>query len=219
MDGGTAVPRRQSVARRLLPSPAMVVAGCALLLAGTGAGAVASGLINGSQIRNGTITGAKLRNHTVTATKLAVGAVKAYPYDVELLDQGFYFTDAQSNAYGRVDRSGTFASNGNLSVTHPANGVYCVGVTGVTVTGTTAFASVTPDLSADATGAFLPGIGYVTTQVELASGAPNCPGQFEVVTFVAGTVPVNSVAARRPGALAVRPLAGVRRTALTLSGG
>ena len=180
-------PRRS----RWIPSPAMLVAGCALVVAASGVGVAASS-INGASIRNGTITGTKLRNRTVTSNKLAVGVVKSYPLDVAPYDEGFYFSDPRDTAYAHTTQAGGYTSTSNVSISHPATGRYCIAVTGVTVTSTGNVATVSPDFYEDATGILVPGIGYVTSQVEIASNAPDCPGQFEVRTFVVGTLPVSN---------------------------
>jgi len=90
----------------------MVVAVAALVVAGTGVGAAATGLINGSQIRNGTIAGAKLKNSTITGTKianrtitagkLASGVLKAYRFQLTPANEGFYFNDSHDAAYALV---------------------------------------------------------------------------------------------------------------------
>jgi hypothetical protein len=189
----------------------MIVAACALLLAGSGVGVAATKLINGSQIRNGTITGAKLHNRTITAGKLASGVVKAYPVVVAPQDEGFYFSDPANGVYGRVLPSGAIAAGTlDFSVTHPIAGVYCVGV-GTTVSPSSGVATVTPDFTNDDTHIFVPGIGYVTSQVELASSATNCPNQFEVMTFVVGTLGVSAVP-KQPLAAAIHPAAGAKHS-------
>jgi len=210
LDDGS-FPTPKSLARRLMPSPSMIVAACALLLAGSGVGVAATKLINGSQIRNGTITGAKLHNRTIAAGKLASGVLKAYPVVVAPQDEGFYFSDPAIGVYGRVLPSGGIAAGTlGLSVTHAATGVFCVGV-GTTVTPSSGVATVTPDFSNDDTHIYVPGIGYVTSQVELASSATNCPNQFEVMTFVVGTLGVSAVP-KQPLAAAIHPAAGTKHS-------
>ena len=167
-------------------------------------------LINGSQIRNGTITGAKLRNRTITAGKLASGVVKAYPMFVLAEDEGFYFSDPANGVYARVLPNGSAVGTVALLITHPKTGVYCIGI-GSPVTSATSFATATPDFTNDDTATPIPGIGYVTTQVELASAAPNCPGQFEVDTFVGGTIGV-SAGSKLPLATTIHRAAGAKHS-------
>ena len=188
----------------------MIVAACALLLAGSGVGVAATKLINGSQIRNGTITGAKLHNRTITAVKLACGVVKAYPVFVLAQDEGFYFSDPQNTVFARVLPSGGAVGTVGLTITHPHTGVYCIGI-GSTVSPSSSFATATPDFSNDDTHIFVPGIGYVTSQVEVASAAPHCAGQFEVNTFVEGTIGV-SAASKLPLAMTIHPAAGAKHS-------
>ncbi len=168
----------------------MLVAGCALVVAGTGVGAAATGLINGSQIRNGTITGAKLRNgtitgakigtHTITANKLASGVLKAYRFELTAADEGFYFNDGHDSAYALVDGP-SVSGTSNVSVSNPFAGVFCVAVTGVVAS--TSWAAISPDYYNDDTGQF------TSTQVELSSGAPGCPaGDFQVMTYSVSAV-------------------------------
>lgn len=61
--------------RTRLPSPALVVAVIALVVALGGTAAAASGLITGRQIAPSTITGRNVRNHSLTASDLAPGTV------------------------------------------------------------------------------------------------------------------------------------------------
>jgi hypothetical protein len=211
--GNDSHPKPKSLARRLTPSPSMIVAACALLLAGSGVGVAATKLISGSQIRNGTITGAKLHNRTITAGKLASGVVKAYPVVVAPQDEGFYFSDpaAAPAVYGRVLPSGAIAAGTlGLSVSHLHTGMFCVGV-GTPVTPSSGLATVTPDYSHDDTHLFVPAIGYVTSQVELASSATDCPNQFEVMTFVVGTLGVSAVP-KQPLAATIHPAAGTKHS-------
>jgi hypothetical protein len=63
---------------RYRPSPAIVVATLALVLAGAGIGTAASGLISGSKIKPGTITGKQIKNHSITLNKLS-GKLPAGP--------------------------------------------------------------------------------------------------------------------------------------------
>lgn len=220
MVGDDSHPNPKSLARRLMPSPSMIVAACALLLAGSGVGVAATKLINGSQIRNGTITGAKLRNgtitgaklqnRTITAGKLASGVVKAYPLVVLAEDEGFYFSDPANSVGARVLPAGGAVGTAGLSITHPKTGVYCIGI-GSPVTSTSSFATATPDFSNDDTGGFSPAVGYVTSHVELASAALDCPGQFEVNTFLEGTIGV-SAGSKLPLAATIHAAAGAKHS-------
>lgn len=164
---------------RLRPSPAMVVAGCALVLAGTSVGAAATGLINGANIKNGTITGAKLKTHTITANKLARGVLRTYRFTLTSADEAFYFNDAADGAYGYVDGTNLASQRGSgITLSHPYIGVYCL-----TAGAAPHIASVSPDFYNDTTGQ------YTLTDVELNSNAANCPsGAFEVDTFHVSTV-------------------------------
>ena len=60
----------------LRPSPAMVVAFAALVMASAGT-AFATTLITGDQIKDGSITGADIRNHSIGAVKLGDGEAVA----------------------------------------------------------------------------------------------------------------------------------------------
>jgi len=158
----------------------MLVAVCALVVAGTGVGAAASGLISGSKIRNGTITGGKIANHTITAGKLAHGVLKAYRFQLTPANEGFYFNDAHDSAYALVSTTNVRGTP-NVGVSNPAGGAYCIAVTGVVAS--SSWAVVSPDYYNDDTGPF------TSTQVELSSGAPGCPaGDFLVLTFAVTTV-------------------------------
>jgi len=61
------------------PSPSMIVACLALVFALGGTAVAASGLINGSKIKNGTITGAKLKKHTLTGTQIDIAKLGKVP--------------------------------------------------------------------------------------------------------------------------------------------
>ena len=62
--------------RRLRPSPSMVVAGIALVLACAGS-ATAGVLVTGSQVKDGSLTGADVRDGSLTDADLAVQAQSA----------------------------------------------------------------------------------------------------------------------------------------------
>jgi hypothetical protein len=125
-------------------------------------------------------------------------------------DEGFYFSDPANGVYARVLQSGGAFGTAGLSITHPTTGVYCIGI-GSPVTSASSFATATPDFSNDDTATPIPGIGYVTSQVELASAAPNCTGQFEVNTFVEGTIGV-SAGFKLPLAATIHPAAGAKHS-------
>jgi hypothetical protein len=57
--------------------PTAVVAMLALFIAIGGTATAASGLINGSKIKNNTVAGKKLKNQTITKKKLAPATIKA----------------------------------------------------------------------------------------------------------------------------------------------
>jgi hypothetical protein len=57
----------------------MIVALIALLIALSGTAVAASGLINGSKIKNGTITGQKLKKHTLTGTQINLAKLGTVP--------------------------------------------------------------------------------------------------------------------------------------------
>jgi hypothetical protein len=57
----------------------MIVALIALVIALSGTAVAASGLINGSKIKNGTITGQKLKKHTLTGTQIDVAKLGKVP--------------------------------------------------------------------------------------------------------------------------------------------
>lgn len=59
------------------PSPAMVVAVLALIVALSGTATAASGLITGRQIAPSTITGKNVKNRSLTAADLAAGTLKS----------------------------------------------------------------------------------------------------------------------------------------------
>jgi hypothetical protein len=65
-----------SSARRRLPSPAMVVALLALVLAAA-SGGVAASLITGAQVRDGSLTGADVRNRSLGTIDLRPAAVRS----------------------------------------------------------------------------------------------------------------------------------------------
>jgi len=177
---------------RFIPSPAMAVACCALVVAATGVGVAASGAINGSSIRNGTIAGAKLKNRTITGVKLAKGLVKKYPLVVAPSDQGFFFDLVTPAVTGYVDYNNVWHGTGAVTVSHPATGVYCLAVSGHSYSPLTDTAVVAPDYSNDLTGVYIPSLGeYASATAELMS-TPDaaCANDFEVRTFIVGTAGV-----------------------------
>jgi hypothetical protein len=185
--------------RRFIPSPAMAVACCALVVAASGVGVAASGAISGSSIRNGTITGAKIKNRTITGVKLAKGLVKKYPIEVDAADEGFYFTYTRvgfpaDSASAHVLQNGTVAGAVNATVTHPGPGVFCVAITSHPVdrsAGSSESAAATLDYTQDDTGLPTRTIGQVFALVEIQSTPlqGECANDFEVRTFLLATVP------------------------------
>ena len=199
----------RSRVRQLMPSPALVVAGLALVVALTGTG-YAAGLISGKSIRNGTIggsklanktvTGAKIANHTITASKLARGVLKQYRFVLTPAAESFYFSDPADRIYFSWDNAPHAPALHQQGLTihgfaSPVVGAYCVTVSGAI---TPPIATVTPDYQYDTTGQF------DLTQVELNSNRTNCPGAtFEVDTFhVSAVYSVVANAARRPATFA-----------------
>src|SRR5262245_2910476 len=158
------------------PSPAMIVALLALVVAGTGVGVGAS-LITGGNIKNGSITGADIKNHSITKAKLkgnfrgprgtagpaggtgATGRTGAEgprgPQGLQGL-QGAQGVAGTAVAYARVAADGTLEpgdggkQNKNVvgaNIQHPAAGLYCFGGLPFAV----ASAMVSPDSAGDAT--------------------------------------------------------------------
>jgi len=68
-----------SLSRRL-PSPAMVVAVMALVVAASGTAVAASALVNGDKlIRKGTLSGNRLRDHTITGRQVKLSKLGTVP--------------------------------------------------------------------------------------------------------------------------------------------
>ncbi len=61
------------------PSPSMIVALIALVIALSGTAVAAGGLINGAKIESGTITGKKLKKHTLTGTQINLAKLGKVP--------------------------------------------------------------------------------------------------------------------------------------------
>jgi hypothetical protein len=142
--------------KRYLPSPAMIVATAALIVAATGVG-VGATLITGSQIKNASITGADIKNHSIGKVKLkgsfagprgltgargATGATGAAgPRGLQGLQgdrgpTGPAGVAGEATAYARVAADGTLEpgdsgrENKNViavDVAHPSAGTYCFG--------------------------------------------------------------------------------------------
>ncbi len=149
------------------------------MLAGTSVGAAATGLINGSKIKNGTITGTKIHNHTITANKLARGVLRTYRFVLIPSRESFYFNDPADGAYGYVDGTNLTQKGNPITFSHPYTGVYCLAAGGAAPH----IATVSPDFYNDTTDQ------YTLTDVELNANAANCPaGAFEVDTFHVETV-------------------------------
>jgi len=61
------------------PSPSMLVALSALVIALGGSAYAAGGLINGAKLKNGSVTGKKLKKHTLTAKQINVARLGKVP--------------------------------------------------------------------------------------------------------------------------------------------
>lgn len=110
-----------------MPSPAMVVAIVALMVA-LGGSAYAAAKLNGKNIKNGTITGNKLKNKTIGTGKLSTSAVNALKGQKG--DAGAKGADGTALAFARVAFNGTVDTSrskgiGQANVTHTNPGVYC----------------------------------------------------------------------------------------------
>jgi hypothetical protein len=140
--------------RRLRPSPSMVVAGIALLLASAGS-AAAGVLVTGGQVRDESLTGADVRDGSLTEADLAVQArtaasrrgprgkrgprgstVPRGPAGPAGLagPAGPAGPAGSALAYAHILSNGTVdgARSKNLSVKRPAVGVLCIYVSGAT---------------------------------------------------------------------------------------
>lgn len=183
---------------KLRPSPAMVVACVALIVAlgGTSVAAIQA-LPNNSvgtkQIKNGAVTGAKVRAHTLNATKLAPSVLSRYFNKSQTLS-GF-FTKAQVNAnnYTKVQADarylrGTITVVGSATVpiggtntaraTCPTGYQAIGGGAGSTETGDMYITSSGPlweggvELSATLNGQHLPARGWSASAVNSGSAHP-----------------------------------------------
>ena len=130
--------------KQFRPSPAMIVATIALILAASGVGVGAS-LITGGQIKNGSIKGVDIKNHSITKAKLK-GNFQG--------PQGKSGPAGEATAYARVAADGALEpgdggkQNKNIaasSIQHAAAGVYCFGGLSFAV----ASAMVSPDSAGD----------------------------------------------------------------------
>ena len=91
--------------KRVTPSPSMIIAIIALIVAVSGS-AIAATMINGSNIKNGTIPGAKLKNNSVTGAKVKNGSLSAADLSVA----------AQSALKGQVGATGPAGVSGPAGV-------------------------------------------------------------------------------------------------------
>ena len=138
--------------KRFRPSPAMIVATIALILAASGVGVGAS-LITGGQIKNGSIRGVDIKNHSINKAKLKgnfQGPRGATGAQGEQGLQGKTGPAGEATAYARVAADGTLEpgdggkQNKNIvasTIQHAAPGVYCFGGLSFAV----ASAMVSPD--------------------------------------------------------------------------
>ena len=144
--------------KRYRPSPALIVALIALIVASAGVGVGAS-LITGNQIKNGSIKGVDIKNHSITKAKLkgnfqgprgTTGAQGLQGL------QGKSGPAGEAVAYARVAADGTLEpgdggkQNKNIvasSIQHASAGVYCFGGLPFAV----ASAMVSPDSAGDIT--------------------------------------------------------------------
>ncbi len=124
------------ILRRLVPTPSMVVALLALVLVSAGS-AVAGSLVTSAQIKDHTIKVVDLKKSTVKALKGKKGATGAAgeqgpqgpegaqgPEGDAGLARGYAMIQPNGTLY---NQQGTFA---NLTIVHPATGVYCLGNNG-----------------------------------------------------------------------------------------
>ena len=144
--------------KRYKPSPALIVALIALIVASAGVG-VGATLITGNQIKNGSIKGVDIKNHSITKAKLkgnfqgprgTTGAQGLQGL------QGKSGPAGEAVAYARVAADGTLEpgdggkQNKNIvasSIQHASAGVYCFGGLPFAV----ASAMVSPDSAGDIT--------------------------------------------------------------------
>lgn len=176
------------MARTFRPTPAMVVATVALVVALAGTGYAAFTLparsVGTQQLKNGAVTGPKVRRHTLLAVDFASGQL---PHGTA----GPPGPAGTARAYGVVSAAGvlnTSRSRGLASanpVTHPGTGRYCIFVaSGINPATTTIVAS--PDQSDSG----------ATAQVN--SSASDCPsGALEIemrrIEFASSPTPTVNV--------------------------
>ena len=149
---------------RLRPSPAMIVAVIALVVAASG-GAMATGLLTGRSIKNGSLTGLDIKNGSITGNDVkarSLAASKLTPAAVASLRgqkgapgaKGAQGSAGEAVAYARVAANGTLEpgdggkQNKNViavDIQRAAAGVYCFGGLPFAV----ASAMVSPDSAGD----------------------------------------------------------------------
>jgi hypothetical protein len=105
---------------RTLLTPTRVLVVLALVLALGGTAAAATGLINGSQIKNGTITANKLKNGTVTAGKIKNGTLTKNKFARGVLTAG---TRGATGAAGPQGHQGAGGPQGVAGPPGPATAV------------------------------------------------------------------------------------------------
>jgi hypothetical protein len=181
--------------RHHLPSPALLVACVALLVALGGvsyaAGVLPKNSVGTVQLKKKAVTGAKLRTSAVTGAKVKDGTLMAADFKAGQLpagpqgpkgDPGIQGLPGTARAYARVADSGQFTRSKNVAaVTHPNEGVYCITLAaGIDPSETGVVA--TPDFSWDST---TTGANKPTALVEWRSERPpECAGaSFAVATL------------------------------------
>jgi hypothetical protein len=193
------------VSHRLKPSPALVISTVALVIAlgGTGYAAfqIPAGSVGNKQLRDGAVTARKVRRHTLLLSDFkpgqftTSGAVRgpsgprgpAGPQGLQG-PAGSSGPAGSARAFGLVSATGTLdtARSKNVAgVTHPANGIYCISLSGISAAAATIVAM--PD---EANG------GVSGAVAHLDSSAPDCGGvgvaleveirRFEYVSSPAG---------------------------------
>jgi collagen triple helix repeat protein len=190
---------------RRRPSPATLLSAIALFVVLTGPSYAAvskllpKNSVGSAQVINGSLQTADLSKKAITALKGnrgpqgsqgaagppgpagAAGATGATGAAGAKGDTGAQGIPGTARAYGLVADDGTLTRSKNVTaVTHPANGVYCIALTGIDASQTGLIA--TPDFNDDDT---LFGGDAAQTIVEWRSSGGGCPtGQLTVVTGV-----------------------------------
>jgi len=144
--------------KRYRPSPALIVALIALIVASAGVG-VGATLITGNQIKNGSIKGVDIKNHSITKAKLkgnfqgprgTTGAQGLQGLQGQRGPAGEAVAYARVAADGALEPGDGGKQNKNIaasSIQHASAGVYCFGGLPFAV----ASAMVSPDSAGDIT--------------------------------------------------------------------